>query len=81
LGDITKNDGHWHYAHYYYAQVKFRQGGKEWEDYRNKIFPRLIRDAASDGSWSQGYVGKVYTTAINLTVLQLGSGSLPIYMR
>ena len=82
LGNVNhNNDGHWHYAHYYYAQVKFRQGGKEWEEYRNKLFKRLISEASSDGSWSQGYIGKVYTTSINLTILQLEHGSLPIYMR
>ena len=82
LGNVSNiSDGHWHYAHYYYAQVKFRQGGKEWEEYRNKLFTRLISEASSDGSWSQGYIGKVYTTSINLTILQLEHGALPIYMR
>ncbi|GHT44952.1 hypothetical protein FACS189454_03670 [Planctomycetales bacterium] len=75
------NDGHWHYAHYYYAQVRYRQGGKDWEEYRNKLFKRIIAEAAGDGSWSQGYIGKVYTTSINLTILQLENGALPIYMR
>ena len=23
--------GHWHYAHYYYAQVRYREGGKDWD--------------------------------------------------
>jgi len=32
-------------------------------------------------SWSQGYIGPVYTTAINLTILQLENGALPIYQR
>jgi hypothetical protein len=83
LGDIASNNdyGHWHYAHYYFAQVKYRQGGKDWETYRDKIFARIIKEAAKDGSWGQGYIGKVYTTAINLTILQLEKGSLPIYMR
>ena len=81
MGNITANDGHWHYAHYYYAQVKYRQGGKEWEEYRNKLFKRLIAEAHNDGSWNQGYIGKVYTTSINLTILQLEHGALPIYMR
>jgi hypothetical protein len=31
--------------------------------------------------WDQGYIGPVYTTAINLTVLQLEKGMLPIYQR
>ena len=82
LSDIRGGgDGFWHYAHYYYAQVKYRQGGTEWTTYRDKIYRKLIDDAASDGSWSQGYIGAVYTTSINLTILQLEKGALPIYQR
>jgi hypothetical protein len=73
--------GHWHYAHYYYAQVLYREGGKDWEEYRDKIFQRIINEAAPDGSWNQGYIGQTYTTAINLTILQLPKGTLPIYQR
>ncbi len=73
--------GHWHYAHYYYAQVLYRQGGKEWDTYRNKVFPRIVSEAGSDGSWNQGYIGTVFTTAVNLTILQLPKGVLPIYQR
>ena len=73
--------GHWHYAHYYYAQVMYREGGKTWETYRDKIYQRLVSEAAADGSWSQGYIGPVYTTSINLTILQLDRGVLPIYQR
>jgi hypothetical protein len=81
LGNMNNNDGHWHYAHYYYAQVKYRQGGKDWEDYRNKLFKRLITEQSGDGSWQPGYGGKVYTSSMSLTVLQLERGALPIYMR
>ena len=80
LGNLTSNDGHWHYAHYYYAQVKYRQGGKDWEDYRHRLFQRLLREQGGDGSWN-GNIGKVYITSINLTVLQIENGALPIYMR
>jgi hypothetical protein len=73
--------GHWHYAHYYYAQVMYREGGRTWEDYRDKICARIVSEAGSDGSWNQGYIGPVYTTAINLTILQLDDGALPIYQR
>jgi len=73
--------GHWHYAHYYYSQVRYREGGKSWEEYRDQIYARLVHEANPDGSWSQGYIGPVYTTAINLTILQLGEGALPIYQR
>jgi len=82
LAPTSNNDyGHWHYAHYYYAQVKYRQGGKEWEDYRNVLYKRIISEADSEGAWSQGYIGKVYTTSINLTILQLEKAALPIYQR
>ncbi len=82
LNDISNQGfGHWHYAHYYYAQVMYREGGKTWDDYRGKIFPRLVSEAGSDGSWNQGYIGTVYTTAINLTILQLPKASLPLYQR
>ena len=73
--------GHWHYAHYYYSQVLYREGGKAWEEYRDKIFARILSEAGSDGSWNQGYIGTVYTTASNLTILQLPQGALPIYQR
>ncbi|MFZ5829062.1 MAG: prenyltransferase/squalene oxidase repeat-containing protein [Planctomycetota bacterium] len=73
--------GHWHYAHYYYSQVMYREGGETWEQYRDKIYQRLLNEQASDGSWSQGYIGTIYTTAINLTILQLEDAMLPIYQR
>ncbi len=73
--------GHWHYAHYYYSQVLYRQGGREWEDYRNRIFSKIVSEAGTDGSWNQGYIGPVYTTASNLIILQLPKATLPIYQR
>jgi hypothetical protein len=73
--------GHWHYAHYYYAQVRFREGGKSWETYRDEVTGRILSEVGPDGSWNQGYIGPVYTTAINLTILQLDHSALPIYQR
>ncbi len=80
----SDNDGHWHYAHYYYAQVCYREGGKKWETYRDKIYARILGEKKSDGRfyyWDQGYVGAIYTTAINLTILQLEKAFLPLYQR
>ena len=77
----SKGFGHWHYAHYYYSQVLYREGGKTWETYRDKLYKRLAGEAAADGSWGQGYIGPVYTSAINLTILQLPDAALPIYQR
>ena len=82
IGNVSgRSFGHWHYTHYYYAQVMYREGGKDWETYREKVQKRLVSEAGADGSWAQGHIGNVYTTAINLTVLQLQNGVLPIYQR
>ena len=85
LGNITNASfGHWHYAHYYYAQVMYRAGGRKWESYRSQIEKRLVAEAQADRDgmfWPQGYIGPVYTTATNLAILQLDRGALPIYQR
>ncbi len=75
------NFGHWHYANYYYSQVLYREGGDKWKAYRKDTYPRLVAEANADGFWEQGYLGAAYTTAMNLTILQLDRGTLPIYQR
>jgi hypothetical protein len=89
LGSDTRSSyGHWHYAHFYYAQVQYREGGERWETYRNEIEAKLLREAKevkpgdrSMVNWDQGYIGHVYTTALNLIILQLDNAALPIYQR
>lgn len=82
LGNIANEGfGHWHYAHYYYSQVLYREGDNQWRDYLGKIQAKLVAEAGPDGAWSQGYIGDVYTTSINLTILQLDNATLPIYQR
>jgi squalene cyclase len=85
LGTIANNSfGHWHYAHFYYAQVMYREGGESWAAYRDQVERRLIDEARRDRDgfcWTQGYIGTAYTTATNLTILQLDKGMLPIYQR
>jgi len=82
LGNLSAQGfGHWHYAHYYYAQVLYRDGGDTWTDYRDEIHARLVSEASPEGFWNQGYIGPVYTTSINLTILQLDNATLPIYQR
>ncbi len=81
----NKSFGHWHYAHYYYAQVMYREGGKAWDTYRDQVFNKILNEKreAGDGQvfWGEGFIGPIYTTAINLTILQLENGYLPIYQR
>jgi len=72
--------GHWHYTYLYYSQVVYRQGGSEWETFRNRLYNRVVKEQAQNGSW-QGNIGPIYVTAINLTILQLDKSYLPIYQR
>ncbi|MGI9458324.1 MAG: prenyltransferase/squalene oxidase repeat-containing protein [Aeoliella sp.] len=82
------NYGHWHYAHFYYAQVQYREGGEAWDAYRDATYAKLAREAnVHDLSgnkvamWNQGYIGSVYTTSLNLIILQMDNAVLPIYQR
>lgn len=72
--------GHWHYTHYYYAQVMYRRP-QDWPKYFAEISRELIVTQQGDGSWGGGHVGPVYTTSINATILQLDRGFLPVYQR
>jgi hypothetical protein len=72
--------GHWHYTHYYYAQVMYRDE-KKWDRYVNQVGNEIIRKQSANGSWKEGMIGPVYTTAINATILQLDNGYIPIYQR
>jgi hypothetical protein len=87
---------HDEYTHYYWAQsvyalgedryAKIFPGVKDadnvtWSKYKKTNFPRLLKMQQSDGSWSGGMVGPIFTTAVYLTILQLDLGALPIYQR
>ena len=76
-----RNYGHWHYTYLYYSQVVYRQGASEWEPYRNKLYKRLISEQQVNGSWKGGSVGESFSTAMNLIMMQLDNGFLPIYQR
>ncbi len=77
----TSYFGHWHYTHFYFSQVMYRLGDKKWERYYQEISRDIIRKQSASGSWKEGHIGPVYTTAINATILQLENGFLPIYQR
>jgi hypothetical protein len=88
--------GHWEYTHYYYSQAIYTLGEDRyaamfpdskppdrltWSRYRDVIFDYITSRQSSDGSWTQGYIGTMFTTACFLTILQLDNGTLPIYQR
>ncbi|MCA9050993.1 MAG: hypothetical protein KDA89_19790, partial [Planctomycetaceae bacterium] len=78
---LESSSGHWHYMHFYYSQVVYRQGGERWETYRSELEDKLTKEVSSSGGWSDRQIGAVYTTAVNCIMLQLDKGFLPIYQR
>jgi len=88
--------GHWEYTHYYYSQAMYVLGEEgyakmfpdapssdrlTWSKYRDVVFDYIASRQGSDGSWTQGYIGTLFTTACHLAILQLDGGTLPIYQR
>lgn len=80
LTDEASAFGHWHYTYLYYSQVVYRQGDEEWKPFREPLYNRIVKEQATDGSWT-GQIHPVYITACNLIMLQLDRGLLPIYQR
>jgi hypothetical protein len=76
----ARHFGHWHYTYLYYSQVVYREGGEEWATFRDRLYSRIVAQQSADGSWS-GNIGPIYITSINLTILQMERGYLPIYQR
>ncbi|MFO0849099.1 MAG: prenyltransferase/squalene oxidase repeat-containing protein [Gemmataceae bacterium] len=88
---------HDEYQSYYYAQAVYVLGDDRygdlfpaekdkknwvtWSGYKEAMFEHLKGQQLADGSWSSGYIGPVYSTAVNLTILQLDKGIVPIYHR
>ena len=81
LLDNVRHFGHWHYTYLYYSQVVYREGGEAWSKFRDKLYSRISREQnAQTGKWT-GDIAPVYVTSINLTILQLDKGLLPIYQQ
>jgi hypothetical protein len=88
---------HDEYQSYYFAQFVYVLGDdrygemfpKEdkstwltWSRYKEAMYPYIIDSQdKNSGAWNGGYVGPVFATSVNLTILQLEKGILPIYQR
>src|SRR5690606_38797376 len=77
---------HDEYQSYYYAQAIYVLGDDRyakmfpdskpedrltWSGYREVMFKHLKDSQNRDGSWTSGYIGPVFATTVNLTILQL----------
>jgi len=75
---------HWWYGAYYAAHAYHQVGGKEWEDFYEKMKTKLLGSQQANGSWKdpkEGHVGPAYQTAIAVLILSVPSHYLPIYQR
>jgi len=88
---------HDEYQSYYYSQFVYVLGDdrygqmfdKEpkdtwltWSKYKEVMFPYIMdQQDKTTGGWTTGYIGPVFSTSVNLTILQLEKGILPIYQR
>jgi len=65
-----------------FPDEKNRDKWLTWSRFKKTFFKKIL-DAQdkTTGAWNQGYIGPVYTTSINLCVLQLEKGILPIYQK
>lgn len=53
----------------------------KWSRFRAEVFASLNKSQLPDGSWKGSSMGPIYQTIVNLSVLQLEKGILPIYQR
>jgi hypothetical protein len=97
IGIDGRRQGHDEYLQYYYAQAMYILGEDRWaklfpnekntgdhltwSKYRKEMHKHILATQAGDGSWGGGYIGGHFATCVNLTILQLDNGHLPIYAR
>jgi hypothetical protein len=88
---------HDEYCTYYFAQCMYQLGDNgyaklfpgekdplRWCDFRKTMFDKIKSSQNPDGSWPAGGQwggGPMLSTTMNLTILQLENGTLPIYQR
>lgn len=88
---------HDEYQTYYFGQAMYALGDTKygelfpndakdawltWTKFKDAQFPQILEGQdKTTGAWSQGYIGPVYSTSMNLCLLQLEKGILPIYQK
>lgn len=88
---------HDEYQTYYFAQAVYALGDDKygemfpndpkdswltWSKFKEATFQGILDNQdKTSGGWSQGYIGPIFTTSVNLSILQLEKGILPFYQR
>jgi len=74
------------YEQMFKEETWFKNDAKDkwltWNRFKDNYFQQILENQdKTSGGWSQGYIGPVFTTSVNLTILQLEKGILPIYQK
>jgi squalene cyclase len=78
---------HFWYGHYYAAHALHQVGGKDWEEWYDKLRAQLLPLQAGDGSWATRELDKdtsgmrIYHTSIAVITLSVPANYLPIFQR
>ncbi len=88
---------HDEYQSYYFAQAMYALGDNKygemfpneakdtwltWSKYKDATFQGILDNQdKTSGAWTGGYIGPVFATSVNLCILQLDKGILPIYQK
>ena len=70
------------YGHYYGVQAMYTVGGRDWQNYFQKLRAFLLERQDPDGSWrnSEG-PGRAFSTAVGCLILEIPYCFLPIFQR
>jgi len=70
------------YGHYYGVQAMYTVGGRDWQNYFERLRAFLIQRQQSDGSWRNQYgPGEAFSTAVGCLILEIPYCFLPIFQR
>jgi squalene cyclase len=86
LKDNFNSPQHFWYGHYYAAHSMHQVGGRDWEEWYERIRRLLLPRQSPDGSWNarehdREGVGPVYQTSIAVIILSVPANYLPIFQR
>ena len=85
LNTYQKDKGHFTYGVNYATPTQYMIGGDKWRTWYDAMKARLAKDVKTQGAtnyWSaNGPGGDAYATAVNIGILAMPYGYLPLYQR
>jgi hypothetical protein len=92
LTEVMRTKEWWSYGHFYAAWALWQHDGDRWEQdgghwgrWHRVVFPRILEDQRSDGSWQEVYdrfeFGPLLPTCFAVLTLAIPDEVLPIFQR